>query len=537
MVSTQGRATTQAALTILKQGGTAMDAAIATSFAIGVERPQSTGVGGGGFLLFRDGKTKKIYAVDYRERAPLRATRDMYLDAHGNVIADASTDGIRAVAVPGLMAGLLELHARFGTLPLKTLLLPAIQLAEQGFPVYPQLAESMESQKAVLGAFPASKAIFLHPDGTPYQIGQLLVQPELGRTLRRLADTAKPQAELRKIEQEIVTATHKMGGLLRMADFDRYHVNWRTPITGSFTARGKSYAVVSMPPPSSGGTHVIEILNILENDHLFTQGFQSAVGIHEFASAEQLAFADRAEYMGDPDFYPVPAKQLASKEYADRQHARIRPDRHTPSAAIKAGQLPKPESDSTSHFSIMDDQGNVVSSTQTINGPFGSGVTVPGLGIVLNDEMDDFSVKPGVANMFGAIGGDANAIAPGKTPLSSMSPTIILDGERPILAVGARGGTRIISCVAETILNYLEYGLPLYDSANAIRVHHQWQPDVLSIDSPGPSPVVIERLKAMGYTLEIKPNAVGCKIAAVAWETVGFVGSSDPVDHGSSAGL
>lgn len=527
MVSTQGRAATAAAQEILKKGGNAIDAAIAASFAISVERPHSTGLGGGGFMLYREASTGKIYAIDFRERAPARASRNMYLDSAGNVIPHASTDGIRAVATPSLIAGLLEIHHRFGSLPLKTLIQPAIDLAENGFEVYPTLAHALQERRDVLAHHPESKKIFLHADGSPYREGEILVQKDLAKTLRILADSGPGP-----INWAIADESKREKGVLELHDLETYQVKWREPVIGDY----QGYRIVSMPPPSSGGAHVIEILNILEPYRLKEEGFQSANGIHLIASALQLAFADRAEYMGDPDFVKVPLARLTSKQYAEQERTRINPEKHTPSDEIRAGNL-RVESTSTTHFAIMDAKGNVVSSTQTINGYFGSGVTVPGTGIVLNNEMDDFSAKPGAPNLFGAVGGDANAIAPGKTPLSSMAPTLVFKGDTPVMALGAPGGTRIISCVAETLINRIGYGLSLYDSVNAIRFHHQWKPDLLEIDSPGPGPAVIAQLKNMGYTISMGEDAVPCRVMAVERSASGFTGVSDPIDHGSAAGF
>ncbi len=531
IISTQGVAATRAAREILGEGGNIIDAALAASFTISVERPHSTGLGGGGFLLYRDAATGKVHTLDFRERAPLKATRDMFLDKAGNVVPDASLTGILAVGVPGFLRGMLELHSKWGKLSLKQILAPAIQLAETGLVVYPSLAKAFKEEAANLAKFPNTRAIFLHPNGTPYKEGEKLIQKNLARTLRALAQS--PQDALKKIERKFVVESLKQGGLLTHEDFARYKVKYRDPVRGTF----RGYEIVSMPPPSSGGTHVIEILNILEGFPLKSLGLGSPQTIHRIASAEQLAFADRAEYMGDPDFVTVPTEKLISKGYADRQRARIDLQKHTPSSEIKPGDVIEPDHVSTTHFSIMDDAGNVVASTQTINGYFGSAVTAGDSGILLNNEMDDFVAKPGVPNMFGAVGGDANAIAPGKTPLSSMSPTIVLKDGQPIMAVGAPGGTRIISCVTEAILNHLEMGMPLYESVASFRVHHQWKPDELAIDMPGPGEDAIERLKSMGYVIKLAPRAVSCNTMAVARDGAGLVGVSEPADAGSSLGM
>ena len=538
IISTQGRAATQAARAILLQGGTVVDAAIAASFAISVERPHSTGLGGGGFMLIRDARSGRVDAVDFRERAPGRATPQMFLNSKGEVVENLSSDGILSVAVPGLVAGLAEIHHRRGHLPWARLLEPAIQLAEKGFPVYPALHAAMVEQKTELLKSPAAAAVYLKADGAPYALGEVLVQKDLGKTLRKIAALGKQAVYEGAVRDTILKVSQRLGGILSQKDFAAYRVKWREPVRSTY----HGYELIGMPPPSSGGAHVLEILNTVENDDLKASGWGSPSSVHTVASAMQLAFADRAQWMGDPDFVSVPTQGIISKTYAQSQRARISPQKHFPSTEVQAGNPPSPvrgkeESNETTHFSIMDDAGNAVVSTQTINGYFGSSVVAPGTGIVLNDEMDDFSAKPGASNQSGAVGGDANAIAPGKTPLSSMSPTLVLKDGKPILAVGAPGGTRIINCVAQTILNFLEYQLPLFDSVAAVRFHHQWKPDELKIDAPGFGEKTENELKAMGYTLKVKNDAIGCRVMAVARTPQGLVGVSDPRDAGTAAGL
>lgn len=534
IISTQGVAATDAARQMLERGGSVIDAAVAASFAISVERPHSTGIGGGGFLLFREARTGRSFAVDFRERAPRAAREKMFIDSapgpsRGEVIPKLSLDGALASGVPGLVAGLLEIHRKWGRLPLATVMAPAIRLARQGLVVYPALAQALEDRKSVLSKYPATRAIFLKPDGSPYITGERLIQKDLAQTLERIAREGSRAFYRGRISQAIVAESRRLGGILSERDLREYPVKWRAPVRGSF----KGFEILSMPPPSSGGTHVIEVLNILEKDDLKSKGVLSTQSIHLVASALQLAFADRAKYMGDPDFVPVPTSRLLSKDHAARLRAFIDPKKARPSAQIPSQH----ESNETTHFSILDAEGNAVSSTQTINGWMGSGVVVPGTGILLNNEMDDFSAKPGAANLFGAVGGSANAIAPGKTPLSSMSPTIVLKDGRPMLVVGAPGGTRIISCVVQSILNYLEFGLPLGEAITIPRFHHQWLPDQLSIDAPGPAPEVQAELTRMGHALKVGPDAVHCRVMAVAREGDSLVGASDPRDAGTAAGL
>ncbi len=531
MIATQGKVATEVAKKIFNQGGNIIDAAVAASFVISVERPQSTGLGGGGFLLFKEAKTGKTYAVDFRERAPLKATEKMYLDEKGEVIPKLSTDGILSAGVPGLVKGLVEIHKKLGSLPLKTVIQPAIELAENGFEVYAHLANAIASQKDELLKYPASKEIFLKANGEPYKVGERLIQKDLGRTLRLIAREGANVFYKGAIAKAIVKESKARKGLLSLQDFASYQVKWRSPLNGTY----KGYQVVSFPPPSSGGTHVIEILNILEKDTLKDLGFLSSNAIHLEASAMQQAFADRARFMGDPDFFhEIPLKGLLSKTYARTIRESIRAGKARPADQIEAGNAPAYESDETTNFSIMDAKGNAVVSTQTINGYLGSKIVVPGTGIVLNNEMDDFSAKPGSSNVYGAVGGVVNSIQARKTPLSSMAPTIVLKDAKPILALGAPGGTRIITCVAQTIINYLDFKLPLYESISNLRLHNQWKPDELNLEAPGPSASTISQLEQMGYNVKI--GAVPCRVNAVAKEESLLRGVADPRDLGAADG-
>lgn len=529
VVATQGVKATEAARRVIEDGGNIIDAAVAASFVISVERPQSTGLGGGGFLLYREAKSGKIFAVDFRERAPLKATEKMFLDAKDEVIPGKSQDGILAVGVPGLVAGLMEIHERFGSMPREKLVRPSIELAENGFQVYPALAAALTDRREILASFPASAAIFLKKDGSPLKEGDLLVQKDLAGTLRSIAKNGRDGFYRGPVARKMLRASEKEKGLLGARDFETYKVRWREPVRGTY----RGHEVVSMPPPSSGGTHVIEILNILENDDLRSLGFGSADAIHLEASAMQQAFADRARYMGDPDFHPgIPLKGLLSKDYASSIRRGIDPKRAKSAEQIQAGDAAAYESTETTNFVMMDDQGNVVVSTQTINGWMGSGLVAAGTGVLFNNEMDDFSAKPGASNLFGAIGGTPNAIAPRKTPLSSMAPTIVLRDGKPVLALGAPGGTRIITCVAQTMLNYLDFKLPLYESVAALRLHQQWKPDRLDLEAPGFGDAVQKRLEDGGH----RPRLVNipCRVNAAARENDRLLGVADPRDLGSS---
>ena len=527
-VATQGIYSTQAARTILAEGGNLVDAAIATSFVLAVERPQSTGLTGGGFLLFRQASTGQIFAVDFRERAPLKATEKMFLDSQGVPDKTLSRSSILSSGTPGLVAGLVEIHHRFGHLPLSRIVRPAIELAEKGFTVYPQLALALETRSELLLKQPAGKAIFAGADGKVLKSGDLLVQKDLAQTLRIIAKKGRAGFYQGPVAKKFLSFFKEQRGLITAKDFKSYQVKWREPVRGTF----HGYDVVSMPPPSSGGIHVIQFLNFLERDPLDDYGFLSTMSIHLAAASLQSAFADRAAYLGDTDFVKVPVKGLISKTYAQQRRDEVSLDHARQASEVKPGKPAAYESSETTHFSMIDQEGNMISSTQTVNGWMGSGWIVPGTGMVLNNEMDDFSALEGTANMFGAIGGRPDSIEPQKTPLSSMSPTLVLKDNKPVLALGAPGGTRIISCVAQTALNYLEFKLPLFESVASIRYHDQWQPDVLQIDPPGPRVGVLQQLQLLGYKVDIKP--VGCNVMAVSQEGQQLHAVADPRDRGTS---
>lgn len=529
-VATQGIYATRAAKEILNRGGNAIDAAVAASFVLSVERPHSTGIGGGGFMIFRDGKNNKLYAVDFRERAPKKSFEKMFQDKNGKAISQLSINGILASGVPGLVAGLLEIHEKFGKLKRSEVMDPAIVLAERGFPVYPSLAKALLQKESLLAQDPEASRIFLNADKKALREGDLLTQTDLGRTLRLISAEGKNVFYKGKISSVFADYFSKNNGLITKADMLNYKVKWKQPLTGKY----KGYDIISMPPPSSGGVHVIEMLNMLEDDRLFEKGFLSAEAIHLTAESMRSAFADRAKYLGDSDFVKVPVETLISKKYAAERRMEIT---HSARASkdVMAGSIPGFEHTETTHLSIIDESGNMVSTTQTINGYMGSSLVLPGTGIVLNNEMDDFSAQPGAANLFGAIGGSQNAIAPGKTPLSSMTPTLVLKNNTPVMSVGAPGGTRIITCVLQTVLNYLEYKLPLYESITAIRFHHQWTPDKIDMDPPGASSDVVRDLQKRGHKIDI--NAVPCNVMAVTKEGDFFHAVSDPRDIGTSAAL
>jgi gamma-glutamyltranspeptidase/glutathione hydrolase len=492
-----------AGLETLRAGGNAVDAAVATGFALAVVHPAAGNLGGGGFLLLRarDGKTTFI---DFREKAPLRATETMYQDASGSVIPNSSVLGYRSIATPGSVAGLVYAERKYGKLGLRRVIAPAIRLASEGFQLTAE--EARELSDPDLARFPDSRRIFQR-DGQLYKEGETFKQPELARTLHRIA--ADPEDFYHgKMARELVADLRKNGALLTIDDLAGYTVVERAPITGSF----HNYTVISAPPPSSGGIVLLSALNILEGDDLAKLGDRSPASMHLIVEAFRRAYMDRAEYLGDPDYNAIPAAELTSKTYAQAWRASIDPHAASPSATLRRpeGFLPsapktaghRAESPDTTHYSVVDSQGNAVAVTTTLNDSFGSHVTSGSLGFLLNDEMDDFTVKLGTPNMFGLIQGPANAIAPGKRPLSAMTPTIVLDNGKLRYVLGSPGGARIISTVANIFLSASQGGLNIQQAVDAPRFHHQYLPDKLSLE-PGFPPATLAALRDMGYDLSI----------------------------------
>jgi len=451
----------------------------------------------------------------------------MFLDDKGEVIPEKSLTGGLAVAVPGMVAGVLEIQKKYGKLPLATVLQPAIQMAENGIPVYPALNRATTLSKSRLAQFSDSKKIFLSPQEEPWPVGHQLVQQDLGKTLRLIAKQGSGGFYKGSVAQKISSSVRKAGGWTDQQDLASYRTKWREPLKGTYD----SFDVYSQAPPSSGGMHVIQILNTIEKDDLEKWGPQDPRSIHLTASAMQNAFADRARYAGDPDFSNVPVAKLISKEYA----AKIRSEMDLGKARGAQDLNIKEESPDTTHFSLMDSEGNAIVSTQTINGFFGSAMVAEDTGLVLNNEMDDFAAKVGASNLFGAIGGKNNLVEPGKRPVSSMSPTLILQNGKPVLAVGTPSGTRIITCVALTILNVVEYRLPLWEAVSATRYHQQWQPDELQIEAPMFSKKTTAALEKKGWKIQEKDG--GCRIQAIQNENGTLHGVSDPREEGSSVGL
>jgi len=497
-----------AGIDIMRAGGNAVDAAVATGFALAVVHPAAGNIGGGGFMLIRmaDGAA---HFVDYREKAPAAATRDMYLDAKGNVIEGASEIGFKSISVPGSVAGMVYAQEKYGKLSLKQVIAPAIKLAREGYALTWEEAEDFHDKH--LAEFPESRRVFQR-NGDYYKPGELFRQPDLARTLERIAE--KPDDFYHgALARELAAAMQKGGGLITADDLAHYEVKEREPVRGTY----RGYEVISAPPPSSGGTLLIESLNILEAYDLGKMGDRSAQSMHYTLEAFRRAFFDRAEFMGDPDFAKIPVAQLIDKKYGMAWGETIDPARATPSGDLKrpavfsqleqyAAEHPPAmvphETNHTTHYSVMDADGNAVSVTTTINDWFGSRVTADGLGFLLNDEMDDFSSKPGVPNSDGLLQSEMNAIGPGKRPLSSMTPTIVVRGGKTVMVLGSPGSSKIITTVANVLMGVVDYGMNIQEAVNAPRFHHQWMPDVVNVEQWF-SPDTLNLLQHMGYKIEI----------------------------------
>jgi gamma-glutamyltranspeptidase/glutathione hydrolase len=493
-----------AGLEVLREGGNAVDAAVATGFALAVVHPEAGNLGGGGFLLLRTRDGKSTF-IDYREKAPLAATETMYQDAKGNVIPDDSVIGYRSIATPGSVAGLVYAERKYGKLGLKRVMAPAIAYAAKGFVLTGEEAHDLSDPG--LAKFADSKRVFQR-DGQLYKEGETFAQPQLARTLERIA--ADPGDFYHgKLAHELVDELKKGGALLTLDDLAQYTVVERTPVTGTF----HNYTVISAPPPSSGGIVLLSALNILESYDLAHLGDRTPESLHLIVEAYRRAFMDRSDYLGDPDYNRIPIAKLTSKKYAEAWRAGIdprtatasaslhRPEGFLPPAPTTAGQ--HKESPDTTHYSVVDSEGNAVSVTTTLNDWFGSHVTAGSLGFLLNDEMDDFAAKVGVPNMYGLIQGPANAIAPGKRPLSSMTPTIVLEDGKLRFVLGSPGGARIITTVGNIFLSAAESGLNIQQAVDAPRFHHQYQPDKLFLE-PGFSAATIAALRKQGYEVNVR---------------------------------
>ncbi|MFQ5902892.1 MAG: gamma-glutamyltransferase [Candidatus Binatia bacterium] len=509
---------TKVGMEILKRGGNAVDAAVATAFALGVVDPASSGVGGGGFMVIYRAKEKKAHVLDFRETAPAAARRGLYMKG-GRPVSARSITGPLAVAVPGEVAGLTEVLKRFGKLPLRTVMAPAIRYATEGFPLQSQLRSALKRHLSSIRKFPDLARVFLVKGKVPSK-GKKIRQPKLGETLKAVAEQGPQVFYQGWIAQAIADRLKKQGGVLTLKDLNNYKPMWREPIIGNY----RNHLVITMPPPSSGGIALIQMLNVLEGYHLNRIPHNSATYLHLLAETMKHAFADRAQYLGDPDFVQVPIKKLTSKEYAARIRSRISSRRTRPPRFYGLASF-KPGKGGTTHFGVLDRFGNAVSCSLTINTRFGSKILIPGTGVILNNEMDDFSIHPGVPNIYGLIGTKANSIQPKKRPLSSMTPTIILRDDRPALIVGASGGPRIISATLQTILNVLDFHMPLKRAVGSPRIHHQWMPNELVVENKIFSNTR-KSLKRRGHAVK-KKSSLGV-VQAILVKRSKIMGVADP---------
>jgi gamma-glutamyltranspeptidase / glutathione hydrolase len=509
MVVTAQHEASEVGLSILRAGGNAVDAAVAAGYALAVVDPCCGNIGGGGFMLVHRAGDRDI-VIDFRETAPAAANRDMFLDAKGAVERDASRYGWRAAGIPGTVMGLDRALTRYGRLGRPAVMAPAIALARDGFVLGPEDAAAIAAKAGRLAADPAAAAIFLHPGGTPYQAGDRLVQPDLAKTLALIAEQGPDALYRGPIAAAVGEAEAAHGGLLTAADFAAYTAPEAAPVRCRYRGR----VILSAPLPSSGGVILCEMLGVLSGWDLAKAGYDTPTSLHLMAEAMRRAYVDRNTALGDPAFVADPSARLLSPQHAAAIRAAIDPEKATPSAALGPGTPPR-EQPETTHFSVADAEGNAVAVTYTLNGFFGSAVVAPGTGFLLNDEMDDFTAKPGAPNMFGLVQGAANAIAPGKRPLSSMTPTIVEEDGHPVLILGSPGGPRITTAVLETIVNILDFGRSPQAAVAAPRFHHQWLPDTLFVEEGGFPPETLTALAARGYHIAARKPWGAVELIAV----------------------
>ncbi len=526
MVASSEPLASQAGVEILKAGGNAVDAAVAVGFALAVTFPQAGNLGGGGFMLIRMASGDSA-VVDYREQAPAAATRAMYQDAHGDLIPGASTVGARAAGVPGTVMGLTLAEEKYGQLGLARVMAPAIRLARNGFPVSYELAQTIRSERDLLQRFDGSRRIFLR-DGNLYEPGEVFRQPDLARTLAAIAKRGPTAFYSGTAAKSLVATMRKYNGLIALEDLEHYQAKVRSPLVGHF----RGFDILSVPPPSAGGTMLIEMLNVL--DPLDLAAPNSYGSIHLLAETMRRAYADRASYMGDADFASVPVAGLTSPRYAAQLRQQILAAR--PEAPVRAGDPQVFESGATTHFSVVDAKGDAVANTYTLNGWFGCGVTVEGAGFLLNNEMDDFTAKPGAPNVFGLVQGEANAIAPHKRPLSSMTPTLVIRDGKVRLVLGSPGGGTIPNTVLQVLLNVLVYKMDVLQAVTSPRFHDQWMPDRLALERVGFSSDTIERLRQAGYPVSFRDSIGDCEAIEIAPESGWRFGASDPRAEGKAVG-
>ncbi|MDJ0839112.1 MAG: gamma-glutamyltransferase [Acidobacteriota bacterium] len=528
MVTSQEVLASQVGLDVLKQGGNAVDAAVAVGYALAVTLPKAGNLGGGGFMLVYLAGENKTVAINFREMAPAGAHRDMYLDENGEVDKNKARFSYHSVGVPGTVAGMSYALDKYGTMSLKKLLKPAAALARKGILVTYSLSADITRVRKRFEKCDATRAIFLRPDGTPWQPGEILVQKDLAWSLKQIARKGPDAFYKGKIGQRLAADMAEHGGLINMQDLAAYRVTESEPVWGEY----RGHKIASMPPPSSGGVHVIQMLNILEGFPVAEMGHNSAAGLHLLAETMKPAYADRSKYLGDPDFYDVPVSGLISKDYADELRKKISQETARPSTDIgPADPLPY-ESTETTHYSVVDQYGNAVAVTYTLNFSFGTSLVAAGTGILLNNEMDDFSSKPGSPNAFGLLGGEANAIQPGKRPLSSMTPTMVFKDGKPMLITGSPGGSTIITAVLQIILNVVDHKMNIAEAACTPRMHHQWLPDKLRLEK-GISVDTLRLLESMGHKVE-RTDTMGSTQSILLKDGKMF-GASDPRRPGAGA--
>jgi len=521
MVASQEALATQIGVDILKQGGNAIDAAVAVGYALAVTLPRAGNIGGGGFMLVYLADEKRTVAIDYREMAPAKAHRDMYLNENGDADAALSRYHGLAVGIPGTVMGLELALKEYGTMSTKQVIAPAIALAKDGITVTPDLANSLGASQRRLKQWNSTQAIFFKPDGSTFAPGETLKQPELAHSLDLIATKGSAGFYQGETAQKISRAVQEAGGILSVADFAAYKAIVRQPVSGQY----RGYEVVSMPPPSSGGVHIVQMLNTLERFPIDKMGHNTADTIHVMSESMRRAYADRSHYLGDPDFVDIPLKALTSKQYGQQLAAQIDINKASLSSDISPTKKLPYESNETTHYSVMDKFGNAVSNTYTLNFSYGSGLVAPGTGILLNNEMDDFSAKPGTPNGFGLIGGEANSVQPYKRPLSSMTPTMVLHNGQPYIVTGSPGGSRIITTTLQLIMNVIDHGMNIAEASAAPRIHHQWLPDELRIEQ-GLNLDTIKLLQQKGHKVVVKPSMGSTQ--TIMRSDHGVYGASDP---------
>ena len=522
MVVSQRKIASEVGAQILKKGGNAIDAAVATGLALAVVLPRAGNLGGGGFMIVHLAKENKTIAIDYREKAPSAADRDLFLDENGDYDKKKAQFSLLSAGVPGSVAGFHHALTKYGTITWQEALEPAIKLAEQGFEIPHDLANTLASERyrKRLSSNPAAAKVFFKKDKSIYSAGETLVQTDLAWTLKELSKNGPDAFYKGEIAKLIVQEMEANGGLITLEDLKNYNVAERKPLVGQY----KNFEIVSMPPSSSGGTHLIQMLNMLEEFPIKEMGFGSADSIHIMAEVMKRAYADRSKYLGDSDFYKVPSS-LTSKDYAKALNKDISVEEITPSSEVAPGNPYPYESPDTTHFSVMDQYGNAVSNTYTLNFSYGSGMMIPGTGMLINNEMDDFSSKPGTPNGYGLLGSEANAIEPNKRPLSSMTPTIIFKDNEPYMVFGSPGGSRIITTVLQVAMNVMEHDMNIAQAVHSPRMHHQWLPEVLMIEQ-GFGVDTENLLKQKGYRLY--PSSTMGSVQAIIKKGNYFYGSADP---------